>query len=84
MKLLKRVQSLPEKKRKIILWGIVAVLATLLLFWWTNNFQKRLAGFEGSQFLEKLNLPEVETPELPTEELEELKEGLKNIEANVQ
>lgn len=84
MKFLKKAQSLPEKKRKLILWGIVAVLAIVLLGWWINNFQKRLAAFESNQFLEKLNLPEIESPELPTEELEELKEGFKNLEVNVQ
>ncbi len=65
MKFLEKIQQLPEKKRKIILWSIVIVLAVSLLFWWFNSFQKRIKGFQKEEFIEELNLPEIEMPQMP-------------------
>ena len=79
MRFLKKIQSLPEKKRKIILWLIVAVFAAGLLFWWVNNIQNRLAGFQGEEFIKGLNMPKIEMPQIPEiseEEVEKLKEVL--------
>jgi len=39
---LKKIQGLPEERKKIILWSIVAVIAVLLFFWWMRNFQTRI------------------------------------------
>ena len=39
---LKRIQDLPEERKKIILWSIVAVLALILLSWWYKNFKAKL------------------------------------------
>jgi len=39
---LKRIQDLPEERRKTILWSIVAVLALILFFWWYKNFKAKL------------------------------------------
>ena len=82
MRLLERLQSLPEKPRKIILWSIVSLLGILLLIWWFSGLQERLAGFQGKQFLEKLNLPDVKAPSLPREDLDKLKQELKTIDAS--
>jgi len=46
-------------KRKIILWSITTVLGIGLLFWWFNNFQKNIKGFQFNQFIESLNLPKI-------------------------
>jgi len=35
-----KLQQLPEKKRKIILWGILLVVALALLAWWVNNIRE--------------------------------------------
>jgi len=65
MRFLEKIQRLPEKKRKVILWSIVTVLAVSLLFWWLNSFQNRVKGFQKEEFIEELNLPEIEIPQMP-------------------
>ena len=62
---LHKVQNLPPNIRKFILWSIIVILGLALLFWWFNNFQKNIAGFQGGQFIEGLNLPEIKMPQLP-------------------
>ena len=86
MKILEKLQQLPQKTRKIILWSVIIVLGAGLLIWWINNFQKRLADFQTEQFIEELNLPKVETPQMPAinGELEKLKEILEETETNGQ
>jgi len=32
-----KLQNLPEKKKKIILWTIVAILAVVMGFFWVKN-----------------------------------------------
>lgn len=79
MKLLKKLQELPQRIRKVILWSVVVVLAFCLLIWWFNNFQKNMVNFQGGEFIEKLNLPEIKTPQLPEiseEDLNKLKQIL--------
>jgi len=76
---LHKVQNLPPNIRKFILWSIIVILGLALLFWWFNNFQKNIAGFQGGQFIEGLNLPEIKMPQLPEiseEELNKLKEAI--------
>ena len=76
---LHKVQNLPRNIRKFILWSIIVILGLALLFWWFNNFQKNIAGFQGGQFIEGLNLPEIKMPQLPEiseEELNKLKEAI--------
>ena len=77
MKALKKLQELPRNARKVILWSAVVVLGFCLLVWWFNNFQKSTANFQGGEFIEKLNLPEIKMPQLPeiSEEIEKLKEA---------
>jgi len=43
---LKKIQSLPEERKKIILWSIVAIIALILFVWWLNNFQTRLQSLQ--------------------------------------
>ena len=79
MRFFEKIQQLPEKKRKIILWSVIIILGAGLLFWWVNNLQKRVTGFPSEQLLESLNLPEIEMPEIPEfspEQLEKLKGAL--------
>ena len=76
MRFFEKIQQLPEKKRKIILWSVIIILGAGLLFWWVNNLQKRVTGFPSEQLLEGLDLPEIEMPEIPElseETLEKLK-----------
>ena len=32
-----KIQELPEARRKVILWVVIAVLGGLLFFWWGRN-----------------------------------------------
>jgi len=58
--LLFKIQSLPEFKRKIILWVIITILALTLLSFYIKNAQKRLKSFEVEKLKEELNLPFLE------------------------
>jgi hypothetical protein len=81
MNFFKKLQDLPESKRKIIFWSIIVSLGAGLLIWYVKNFQKRLEGFKVEEFKEELNLPSfgeglkglqgLEMPKI--EDLEELK-----------
>ncbi|KKT17446.1 MAG: hypothetical protein A2654_00985 [Candidatus Nealsonbacteria bacterium RIFCSPHIGHO2_01_FULL_43_31] len=55
MKFLEKIQSLPEKTRKIILWIILIVLALAMLSWWIS----RIPGN-----IEKINLPKIAIPKI--------------------
>lgn len=72
------------RTRKIILWSVMIIVTAGLLFWWINNSQKIAAEFPGKQWLEGLNLPKFEMPELPGFSGEELEELEKAIEENGQ
>ncbi|MCX6760826.1 MAG: hypothetical protein NTZ84_01865 [Candidatus Nealsonbacteria bacterium] len=43
---LKKIQDLPEERKKIILWSIVAVLALILLSWWYKNFKAKIDALQ--------------------------------------
>ena len=64
-KLLERIQGLPEKKRKTILWIAIAVLAVILLCFLLNNLQNKLKNLDVSEF------PELEIPELKIPNIDE-------------
>jgi len=42
---IRKLQQLPEKKRKIILWGILIVIALALLAWWVNGIRETLIRY---------------------------------------
>jgi type II secretory pathway component PulM len=77
---IKKIQDLPEKKRKILLWTIIAVLGITLFIFYVKNISQRIKSFQGRNIIEELKIPslkqEIEnipTPEMPTtEELEEM------------
>ena len=64
MKPLERIQGLPEKTRKIVLWAVLAVAAIILLYFLLTNFQNKLKNFKTEDFQKELTLPELEMPEL--------------------
>lgn len=55
---LAKLQNLPLKKKKIILWSAVVIIALVLLFFWAKDFQKGIRNFQAKQFIEDLNLPQ--------------------------
>ncbi len=60
MKFLAKLQSLPERTRKIILWAAVIIIGLGSLYLLVRNFQQRLKNFEMEEFKEELNIPSLE------------------------
>lgn len=68
MDFLKKLQNLPEKKRKIILWTVVIILGLFISFFVIKNLQKKLEDFKAEDLknelnLDKLDIPKIEMPE---------------------
>ena len=64
MKPLERIQGLPERKKKIILWIVLAVLAVILFYFLLTNFGAKLKNLNSENIQKELNIPELEMPEL--------------------
>jgi len=69
--LLDKIQKLPEKKRKIILWGVMTILIIFSFWIYLRDIQKRLKvlkreeiekEFPISELKEKLKMPKLEIP----------------------
>lgn len=65
-----KLQGLPENKKKIILWTIVAVLAVIMGFFWVRGTMHALSeigkGFQGVKLPEmNINMPSVPVPNIP-------------------
>ncbi len=78
MKFLEKLQNLPERKRKIILWSAVVVISLCFLIFYIKNIQQKLGNFQ----LEKIKLPsfQEEFKTLPNEipdEFKQIEEKLK-------
>ena len=58
--MLSRIQNLPEKIRKIILWIVMVIVALILFSLWINNFKQRIENFNKDQFLEETKINELE------------------------
>lgn len=58
--ILKKLQNLPERTRKIILWSTVIILGFCLIFFWLRGFQQKIESFEGKEILEEIKLPDLE------------------------
>lgn len=73
--------------RKTIVWVVTAIVGTVLMLWWFGGLPEKLRSFQGKEFIEDLNLPEIKMPDLPglsEKELEELKQNLEQIEENAE
>ena len=53
MNFLKKAQTLPEPKKKIILWSVVIIIGLALFILWAKNAQEKFKIFQGGG----LNLP---------------------------
>lgn len=67
---LTKLQNLPEKQKKIILWMIIVVLALAMGFFWLKTTAYRLSKF--GEDVKKVDLPPLEMqniylPELPAD-----------------
>lgn len=80
-----KIQELPVKQRKVILWAGVIVMGLALFFWWGRNVAETLQNvslpevpkeFRESvqQAKEEFTFPAFEEIEIPEEFLQELQE----------
>ena len=71
MDILNKLQGLPEKRKKIILWAIMIVVAIFLLKFYVQNIQRGIKSIDGEKIKEELRIPELEQDlrELPKFEI---------------
>lgn len=71
MNILDRLRGLPEKKKKIILWAIMIIVAIFLFKLYIQNIQKGIKYIDGEKIKEELHIPELEQSlkELPKFEI---------------
>ncbi len=81
MNFLSKIQQLPERKRKIILWSVTIISALFLLGLCLLNIQRIIKGVERGKIKEKFqtekleeNLKKIEWPEIKLPELNQLPE----------
>jgi len=79
MSFLEKIRSLPEKQRRIIFWIIIIIVAVLLLFFWGRTAQEKFGSFNKESLLEGLNFPDINVPDIPDNDLEEIKQLLEEI-----
>lgn len=61
---LKKLQNLPDKQKKIILWTIVAILAATMGFFWLRSVMTSLQKI--GENVSQIKLPEIQTPATET------------------
>ncbi|MEK7541138.1 MAG: hypothetical protein AAB529_02810 [Patescibacteria group bacterium] len=66
-----KLQGLPDKRKKIIMWIIVAVLGIIMVFFWFDSAAKRVSKL--GEGLKKIELPQIENqiPDVKTEKKDE-------------
>lgn len=58
MGFLEKLRNLPEKKKKIILWAVVVILALFLFVWYFQAARIAIQGHKASKILEQeLKIP---------------------------
>ncbi|MBI2625405.1 MAG: hypothetical protein HYW70_03710 [Candidatus Nealsonbacteria bacterium] len=56
---MKKIEGLPEGARKIILWSLIAVLAAVLLYFYSGIFIGKLRGLSEDNLKETLKLDQL-------------------------
>lgn len=76
---IKKIQSLPEQKRKIILWTIIFILGVGLFIFYFKNINQKIKSFQKEKFIEELKFPSFEKEINDIRSLD-IGESLKKIE----
>ena len=86
-KFIKKLQKLPERTRRVILWSVVILIGLILAILWILNINRVIKNIKKEDLkkelnLEKLeeNLQELSEIELPEEAKEQFEEIGKDIE----
>jgi len=83
---IKRLQNLPEKKRKIIFWSVIIIIGLSLFILYIKTVNQRIKNFSGEKFIQELKTPPLkeEFKSIPNfqmkENIEELGKILKESE----
>ena len=56
MDLLNKLQNLPLRTRKIILWSLVSVLALFLFGWWVKNVKEKMSDIQKQEVIEIMKI----------------------------
>ena len=56
MNILNKLQNLPEKQRKVILWSAIMIVAIFLLALYVQNVNNRIKSFQEEKLKEELQL----------------------------
>jgi len=62
-KFIEKLQSLPEKQKKIILWGTVGILAIMMGFFWVRGARENFLKI--GQEVKNIKIPQVNTQDFP-------------------
>jgi hypothetical protein len=65
---LAKLQNLPDKKKKIILWTVVAVLGLAMGIFWVRGAINNLSKINGE--MQSVKIPQMNIPNIPTPNLE--------------
>ena len=60
---LAKLQSLPDQKKKIILWTIVIILAVIMGFFWLKGAMNTLSKI--SESAQNIKIPQIDTSNIP-------------------
>ena len=61
--IIEKLQSLPENRKKTILWSVVVILGIIMAFFWINSAINRLSKIGESNM--SIDFPSIEMPEIP-------------------
>ena len=56
----KKIQKLPLKVRKIILFTAVAIIGIVLVWVWAKSLSGGLKGFQGKKLMEEFRIPSLQ------------------------
>ena len=59
MKNLERIQNLPKKEKKKILWTMVIIIGIVLMFFWVRIFRENIESFNDENLLGETNFPNI-------------------------
>jgi len=62
-KFFEKLQNLPENKKKIILWTIVAITGIIMMFFWVSGAVKDFSKIGGE--IKKIKMPEINFSDMP-------------------
>ena len=57
---IKKLRGLPERNKKIILWGVTVLTGILLLVWWIPKVGNDIRDLREIDYREELAIPELE------------------------